>query len=707
MTPDEDPWLRMNVEPTPDEDPWLRMNVEPQAPPQKAQPKAPPQSKPPPAGYEPKAKPKPFPWPSHTPSVPTSAEGSGSSSEPAVAQVETKASGLPAEPAKSGFIPRLVVEGNLNSANATDTGSAPHPTYAGNSVQGVLYAYLQWARDQEGLPPNWEPDEEPLLPLSREDVHVTPPSTSSAEQSIAPESGTGVELPSAASGTQSGTAEPPPVDVNNAHLHEPPRTPEDDESSAGEADYEMQESQHESSVVDVSDSDDVEEFDGEDDWEAVHYNEHGKPIKPPMVRCYSTFSELIRTGYLPYWADAFTFLKAIWPQATATETHIMIKALERVQVDEQVVRIAWEPIPEETNSTGSASSGPAKLSLVHQVPQTWGSTAGADYFHGTCMANLPSIRKVGLIGHTGVSNDYTRAVYTCKTRWTPIKTYSTPFELEFLNFDARAGTTVAQNRTFIVALGLRSKLPWPHHSGKVKRKNLDYHQYFFRQRTFDVSWVEIICTAGDRIDELQYLTDGRSRRRVSARADRADALITRLADADKVLLAAAPPPRVPKSPWALNRGKAFGEEASANSKSSGHDDPPSGTAVGSRPDSTDDDERSSKYRRTEAPQASAAASDTPVRVRTWQYLIRDEASYKWLWLDYGQEHQNSLDATYYSRRSTCTLHNHRGRARWSVNLSSMEQTTLYDNYTTMIRWSSEEPGQPLDCYPGSSWSTHR
>ena len=86
------------------------------------------------------------------------------------------------------------------------------------------------------------------------------------------------------------------------------------------------------------------------------------------------------------------------------------------------------------------------------------------------------------------------ALYTCKSRSTPYYSYSANQALYF-----RSGSDVVP-KTFKVILGIGSRLEYPHHVVKLRRRTADRHQYLFYENQYDVLWVELHCTAGEVIE---------------------------------------------------------------------------------------------------------------------------------------------------------------------------------------------------------------
>lgn len=319
----------------------------------------------------------------------------------------------------------------------------------------------------------------------------------------------------------------------------------------GEGDFEESDSDPDS-IKSEAESEVFIEHEGEEDWDLVRVDKDGKYIAPPPVRNLHSMDEVWLEFKQSPKSDTFRFLKLIWPMASATEISVFLRALQKMECHNEVFRAPWYPLRREQKEPLRDENGKiipeCPVSLTQQVPEEWGTADGMNYIHGTCGYNLPKIRRDGLTGAAGAENWYKRAVYTCKRRYTPFHQYATPFVLQFPGYHPR---------TYKCCLGLHSLLPDPFHSGKATRSNLDYHQYYFRQDTFRVAWAEFICVDGDPIfvENDPELTS-RDVRRMNARADQANAMLTRLSNAQRVDLASPPPERVRKTTTTLARYKA-------------------------------------------------------------------------------------------------------------------------------------------------------
>ncbi len=126
--------------------------------------------------------------------------------------------------------------------------------------------------------------------------------------------------------------------------------------------------------------------------------------------------------------------------------------------------IGGEADPGESVSTPDGEIG---ITIVCQIPTTWGKTYGMDYFHGTTWYALESIRRTGLQGglcKTGLWNKSAEVhneqyIFACRNRDTAVGEYCVKKRIPVFGYYNQWGGGDFEFKTSSVVLCLSSIRP--------------------------------------------------------------------------------------------------------------------------------------------------------------------------------------------------------------------------------------------------------
>ena len=232
--------------------------------------------------------------------------------------------------------------------------------------------------------------------------------------------------------------------------------------------------------------------------------------------------------------------KCCWPEGNTVDFNVLTVAMEILKNNE-TLRIPW-------CATRNIDDLSEKVKLARPVPAHFGVQEGLNFFHGTSVYNLFSIRVNGLKTSDKGAGSMDPGLYTSKNRRTPAHIYCV--DDDYILLHDYEGQPLYKKVKCL--LGVGSLLAPGYHPQKVTRNKAYKHQFIFKPGTYQLLWVEIVATEDCVIDWTGRKTD-RENRRYSARRDQAAAMITVVQDADVMSLGPAPAARVRKRPRLADR----------------------------------------------------------------------------------------------------------------------------------------------------------
>eukprot|EP00973_Karenia_brevis_P067819 9435074-Karenia_brevis.AAC.1 len=110
-------------------------------------------------------------------------------------------------------------------------------------------------------------------------------------------------------------------------------------------------------------------------------------------------------------------------------------------------------------------------------------------------------------------------LYTSKSENTSLY-YARPREYPFdtrSDFGVFGVQNTAVYKTFQIVMGVASKVPSPHHGGKVQRSNWAKNKYVHVVDQYYPLWIRFTCVKGTKIDQREFLTHLGSQQEDSSR----------------------------------------------------------------------------------------------------------------------------------------------------------------------------------------------
>ena len=193
--------------------------------------------------------------------------------------------------------------------------------------------------------------------------------------------------------------------------------------------------------------------------------------------------------------DANTYLRMCFPNIGGADLATVHVALAMVK-EGQCVRLPWDAMPPQADPDGP-------VSIVREVPISWGTQDGINFFHASHPYFLPSIRKKDLrCSKKGVGagcDPRFRLLYAFKNRRAAYASYLMPaiLPLSFPN-NERGGI----EKHFQLFIGIGGLGRWPY-AQKFQRSPNWRSQFAFRPGTFKPMWIELIpVVIKDRAGEI-------------------------------------------------------------------------------------------------------------------------------------------------------------------------------------------------------------